>query len=98
MSEGFLREDYFDETIKRMADSMQRSILRQEAMRAEFMREPRDFNARIDTKLNRFRATFDDIQKTVDDMKHDITRWGIIMAIILSVEQIIIALLVHCLK
>lgn len=41
MSEGFLREDYFDETIKRMADSMQRSILRQEAMRAEFMRDKR---------------------------------------------------------
>lgn len=98
MSEEFLREDYFDETIKHMADSMRRSLLRQEAIHAEFMRETRDFNARIDTKLNRFRATVDDIQKIVDDMKHDITRWGIIMAIILSVEQIIIALLFHYLK
>ena len=88
MSEEFLREDYFDETIKHMADSMRRSLLRQEAIHAEFMKETRDFNVRIDTKLER-------IRKIVNGTKHDMTRLKIIMTIIIVSVQIISALLVH---
>ena len=88
MSEEFLREDYFDETIKHMADSMRRSLLRQEAIHAEFMKETRDFNTGIDTKLER-------IRKIANGTKHDMTRLKIIMTIIIVSVQIISALLVH---
>ncbi len=83
--------DFYDEAIKRMADFAEKSFARQEAIHAEFMNEIRDFNARIDTKLER-------IRKIANDTKHDMTRLKIIMTIMIVSVQIISAILVHFLK
>lgn len=63
MSEEFVRKDYHDEIIKRMADFTEKSFARQEAVLAEIKNETKDFNARIDSKLNRIKAIVNDRKK-----------------------------------
>ena len=87
-----------DETIKRMANSIEQSLARQEAVRSEFRDELVSINENIDTKLQRIKSTVNDIKKITGDMKHDITRCGIRMTITVIIVQIISALLVHFLK
>lgn len=83
--------DFYDETIKRMADITEQSFARQEAILAEIKSEARDFSERTERKLNR-------IRETVKDVKHNMTRQKIIMTIIIVAVQIISAVLVCCLK
>ncbi len=83
--------DFYDETIKRMADFTEQSFARQEAILAEIKSEARDFSERTERKLNR-------IRETVKDVKHNMTRQKIIMTIIIVAVQIISAVLVRCLK
>ena len=81
-----------------MADSIEQSLARQEAIRSEFRDELRSINENIESKLHRIKSTLNDIKKITDDMKHDITRCGIRMTITVISVQIISALLVHFLK
>ena len=69
MSEEFVRKDYHDEIIKRMADFTEKSFARQEAVLAEIKNETKDFNARIDSKLNRIKAIVNDRKKFSYDIK-----------------------------
>ncbi|MBR4197036.1 MAG: hypothetical protein IKQ95_10040 [Synergistaceae bacterium] len=64
--------DFYDGTIKRMADITEQSFARQEAILAEIKSEARDFSERTERKLNR-------IRETVKDVKHNMTRQKIIM-------------------
>ena len=52
-------------------------------------------NANIDDKLDKIRATVNEVRKIVDDMNCDINRWGITIIITLSIVQITVSLLIH---
>ncbi len=107
MSEEFVRKDYHDETIRRIEALMERNLAKQEAMNAkqeamyteatakqeamyaEIKGEIKNLHTRIDGVIDRFSIAINDLK---DSQASNLTRWAIIVAVLVGVVQITITL------
>ena len=96
MSEEYVRKDYHDETIRRMEVLMERNLAKQEAnlakqeaMNAEIRGEIKNIHTRIDGVIDTFSVAINDIKES---QSNTLTRWGIIVAIVVGVVQVAVTL------
>ena len=104
MEDEYVRKDYHDETIRRIEVLMERNLAKQEAMNArqearytEIQGEIKNLHTRIDGVVDTFSVAINDLKERLDDIKgsqsNELTRWGIIVALVVGVVQVAVALL-----
>ena len=89
MNEEYVRKDYHDETIRRMETLMERNLAKQETMYTEIKGEIRNIHTTIDGVVDTFSVAINDIKES---QSNSLTRWGIIVAIVVGVVQVAITL------
>lgn len=99
MSEEYVRKDYHDATMREIKAIMERNLAKQEAMNAkqeamnaEIRGEIKNLHTQIDGVIDTFSVAINDIK---DSQASNLTRWGIIVAIVVGVVQVAITLLLR---
>ena len=97
MEDEYVRKYYHDETIRRIEVLMERNLAKQEAMNAAIQGEIKNIHTRIDGVVDTFSVAINDLKERLDDIKgsqsNELTRWGIIVALVVGVVQVAVALL-----
>ena len=97
MEDEYVRKDYHDETIRRIEVLMERNLAKQEAMNAAIQGEIKNIHTRIDGVVDTFSVAINDLKERLDDIKgsqsNELTRWGIIVALVVGIVQVAVALL-----
>lgn len=92
MSEEYVRKDYHDATMREIKAIMERNLAKQEAMNTEIRGEIKNLHTQIDGVIDTFSVAINDIK---DSQASNLTRWGIIVAIVVGVVQVAITLLLR---
>ena len=96
MTEEYVHKDYHDATmreIKALMDSnlakQEALIAKQDAIYAEIKGEIKNIHTRIDGVIDTFSVAINDIKES---QSNGLTRWGIIVAVVVGVIQVAITL------
>ena len=88
MSEEFVRKDYHNSTMREIKALMERNIAQHRELTVELRGEIKNLHTRIDGVIDTFGVAIDDIK---EKQNHTLTKWGIIVAIVVGVVQIAIS-------
>ena len=104
MEDEYVRKDYHDATMREIKALMDRNLAKQEAMNArqearftEIQGEIKNIHTRIDGVVDTFSVAINDLKDRIDDIKtsqaNGFARWGIIVALVVGVVQVLVSLL-----
>ena len=104
MEDEYVRKDYHDATMREIKALMDRNLAKQEAMNArqearftEIQGEIKNIHTRIDGVVDTFSVAINDLKDRIDDIKtsqaNGFARWGIMVALVVGVVQVLVSLL-----
>ena len=92
----FVRNDVFHANMERMETLMERNLAKQEAIASEIKGNMKALDTKIEGVIDKFSVTINGINSRIDDMRDNqaqgLTKWGIIVALVVGLVQVSISL------